>query len=90
MGRLTIGPGASVLPNNPELLETARAVLNLVYEAFPEADVYGFAMPEHREWTGHYEWAWDQLDEKYRLREVVTLAELLEQAGNHVCQSLLS
>ena len=82
LAQLTIGPGPSVRPDHPRLLEVARAVLRSVFDAFPEADAFGFAMPEFREWTGHYEWAWAQLDEKYRVREIVALEELLRQAGN--------
>jgi len=81
-GNLTVGPGPKVMPDDPELLEIASAVLKTAINTYPDADFYAFGMPEHRAWTERYEWAWRRLDEKYQLSQIISLEQVLQKAQN--------
>lgn len=81
LGELTIGPGPGVRPDDARLLAVAGAALRSVLARFPEADWYGFAMPEFRAWGQQCAWAWHQLDERHRIGEIVSLEQVLQQAG---------
>jgi len=82
LGNLTVGPGAEVMPDNPDLLEVASAVLKTAIDTYPKADLYAFGMPEHRAWTERYEWAWQKLDEKYQISQIISLEQVLHKAQN--------
>jgi len=48
--------------------------------AYPEADLYAVGMPEFRAWAGLYQEAWDRLDAKYGIADLVSLQTVLERA----------
>jgi hypothetical protein len=82
LGNLTVGPGPKVMPDDPDLLEVASAVLKTAIDTYPDADFYAFGMPEHRAWTERYEWAWQQLNEKYQISQIISLEQVLQKAQN--------
>jgi hypothetical protein len=82
LGSLTVGPGPTVRPDNPELVEIAGTVIRTILDEYPEADSYGF--PVGTEWNGWidaYEWAWQELDRQHGINQVVSLQEVLRKAG---------
>ncbi|MFA6241294.1 MAG: alpha-glucuronidase family glycosyl hydrolase [Candidatus Hydrogenedentales bacterium] len=82
LGQLTVGPGPSVLPDNPELKAIAGMVLRSIVDTYPEVDTYGFPVgTEWPSWVDLYEWSWKQLDTRYKLNEVTTLDAVLQAAG---------
>lgn len=82
LGQMTVSPGPSVRPDNPVLNEVAGAVLKTIVDTYPEADSYGFPLgTEWPSWIDLYEWAWKELDAKYRISEITSLEEVLQSAG---------
>ena len=82
LGNLTVGPGPAVMPDDRDLAEVSGAVVKAAINTYPDADLYTIGMPEHRAWTEQYEWAWQKLDEKYQIGQVISLEEVLEKARN--------
>ena len=83
LGNLTVGPGPAVMPDNQDLLEIAGEVIKTTINTYPEADSYGFGVsPEASSWTERYKWAWQKLDEKYQIGQIISLEETLEKASN--------
>ena len=81
LGKLTIVPGESTPPDDPTLTELAAAVLKTTVNTYPEIDYIALGMPEHRQWTETYEQAWQALDAKYGMSQVVSLPDVLAAAG---------
>jgi len=82
LGNLTVGPGPAVKPDDQDLADVAGAVIKTAINTYPDSDLYTFGMPEHRAWTERYEWAWQELDEKYQMEQIISLEEVLERAEN--------
>ena len=82
LGDLTVGPGASVRPDDPELARVAGAAVRSIINTYPDADVYSFGMPEHRAWVEQYRWAWDRLDAKYGIGRVMSVEDAVQRAAN--------
>ena len=82
LGNLTVAPGPEVMPDDADLLAAASAVLTTAINTYPEAEFYAFGMPEHRGWTEQYQWAWQQLDEKYQISRIISLEQVLQKAEN--------
>lgn len=82
LGSLTLGPGPAVTPDDPDLAGLSGAVIKAAINTYPDADLYCFGMPEHRAWTDRSAWAWQKLDEKYGIADVMSLQDALEKAKN--------
>lgn len=81
LGGASVVPGQNTKMDDENLLGMASAVLNATLETYPDADRVTVWMPEFRQWTGEYQRAWDALDKKYRISEVLDLSAALEAAG---------
>lgn len=81
LGELTIVPGADTDVDDPALTELAAAALRAAVNTYPEADYIGLGVPEHRQWAGQYERAWQALDAKYSIAEARPLAAILAAAA---------
>jgi Glycosyl hydrolase family 67 N-terminus len=82
LGQLTVGPGPTVLPDNPELNEIAGTVLRAIVDTYPDADSYGFPVnTESPSWVELYETAWQELDARHNLHEVTSLDAVLKAAS---------
>jgi len=77
---LTIVPGESVSPDDPDLMELSGAVLRTAVDTYPEMDFINLGMPEFRQWTGEYERAWRALDAKYGIQDIRSLDDVVESA----------
>ena len=80
LGDLTVGPGPNVLPDDPRLAKLSGAVIRAVIDTYPEADYYNFGVPEFRAWTKQAPGAWQKLDEKYGISQVMSLEDAVETA----------
>ena len=78
---LTIVPGPSTAPDDPKLTELAATVLQTTIRTYPEVDYLLLGMPEFRQWAGTYEQAWQALDAKYGISQVMSLSDVLAAAG---------
>ena len=47
-----------------------------------EADGLDLTMPEHRQWTGVYERAWNALDRRYGIEKLKSLSSVIDAAGH--------
>ena len=82
LGYLTVGPGPTVLPDNPELKAIAGTVLRAIVDTYPDADSYGFPVnTESPSWVELYETAWQELDARHNLHEVTSLEAVLKAAS---------
>lgn len=82
LGQLTVSPGPTVRPDNPDLIEVAGTVLKTLVDTFPEADSYGFPVgTEWPSWIDLYASAWQELDTRYHIGEVTSLDAVLAAAG---------
>lgn len=82
LGQLTVSPGPTVRPDNPDLVAVAGAVLRDLVDTFPEADSYGFPVgTEWPSWIDLYAWAWQELDARYHLNEITSLDAVLQAAS---------
>lgn len=83
-GLLTVAPGPSVQPDNPELLDIGGTVLRSILDQYPDAHSYGFPVTtENPSWIEMYEWAWKELDKQYHVESVESLDRLLQRAAEH-------
>ena len=80
LGELSSTPGAKTRMDNPNLVGLASTILKATVNTYPEADFVKLGMPEHRQWTGGYEAAWQSLDKRYGVSKVASLASLTSQA----------
>ncbi len=81
LGELDVVPGPKTSMDDPVLFEMSSAVLRAVVNTYPEADQITFSVPEWRQWTDQYERAWADLDAKYGLSKVKSLAEVIAAAN---------
>ncbi len=82
LGQLTIAPGPTVRPDNPDLLEIGGTVIRTIVDEFPDAHSYGFPVgTESPSWVELYEWAWQELDKQYGIESVLPLREALRRAS---------
>jgi hypothetical protein len=82
LGQLTVSPGPTVRPDNPDLMEVAGTVLKTLVDTFSDVDSYGFPVgTEWPSWVDLYAWAWQELDARYRLQEVTSLDAVLQTAA---------
>ncbi len=57
-------------------------MIRTIVDTYAEADSYGFPLgTEWNGWVDAYEWAWQELDKRYAVREVTSLDELLRRAS---------
>lgn len=82
VGRLTIVPGPDTELHNQNYFDLASACLQAALNTYPEAEYMMVPMPEWRQWIGVYEEAWEVLDAKYKLSEVISLEDLLDAAAH--------
>lgn len=83
LGGLTIGPGPGVRPDDADLVRLAGVKLRTIVDTYPDLHSYGFpAGTESRSWVDAYEWAWNDLAERYGIDGVTSLDRLLENAAN--------
>ncbi|MCC6695452.1 MAG: exo-alpha-sialidase [Candidatus Hydrogenedentes bacterium] len=82
LGELTVSPGPSVRPDDPVLVEVAGTVLRTLVDTFPDADSYGFPVgTEWPSWIDLYQSAWQELNARYHIEEVMSLDDVLESAS---------
>lgn len=82
LGQLTVSPGPTVRPDNPDLIDVAGTVLRTLVNTFPEADSYGFPVgTEWPSWIELYASAWQELDARYHIGAITSLDAVLEAAG---------
>lgn len=82
VGRLTIVPGAETGIDDEQYYDLAVSVLQASLNTYPEADFVAISMPEWRQWVGVYQRAWDALHEKYGIGDILSLEDVLKNAGN--------
>ena len=82
LGQLMVVPGASTPVDDASYRDLCTAVLKTIIETYPETDLITISIPEWRQWTEVYEDAWNVLDAKYGLSEVLSLADALEAGRN--------
>jgi hypothetical protein len=83
-GLLTVAPGPSVRPDNPELVDIGGTVLRSILDQYPDAHSYGFPVTtENPSWVEMYEWAWEELDKRHDLESVVSLDAVLQRAAEN-------
>lgn len=80
LGGVSIVPGKMTRMDDQNLYGMAGAVLDATVNTYPNADRVTVWMPEFRQWTGEYEKAWNALDAKYRISEVLSLPDVLAAA----------
>jgi hypothetical protein len=81
LGGLTVVPGRQTGLDDPQLFGLASAVLRTTLEKYPDADMVMVGMPEFRQWVGEYERAWQSLDAKYGINQVLSLKGILDEAA---------
>jgi len=81
LGAMSVVPGPKTDVDDPAVSELASAVLQTIVNTYPEVDYLLLGMPEHRQWIGQYERAWQTLDRKYGLSQKVKLADAIAAAG---------
>lgn len=82
LGGLTIVPGADTDVDDPTISGLATSILQATINTYPEADFIAFGMPEFRQWSGHYERAWEALDAKYGIEKIRSLEDTLRASGH--------
>ncbi len=82
LGALTVSPGPTVRPDNPELLDVAGTILRTLVGTFPEIDSYGFPVgTEWPSWIDLYASAWEELNARYHIDEITSLNAVLQAAA---------
>ena len=82
LGELTVAPGPTTRPDDPVLLEIAGSVIKTIIDEYPDADSYGFPVgTESPSWLDLYQWAWQDLDERYGVEDLLPLEEVLRRAS---------
>lgn len=82
LGELTVAPGPTARPDDPELAEIAGTVIRTILDTYPEADSYGFPVgTEWPSWIDLYQFAWRELDQRYGIEDVISLEEVLRRAS---------
>ncbi len=82
LGQLTVAPGPTAKPDNPELKEIAGTVLKSIVDTYPDADSYGFPVgTEWPSWVELYEWSWQELNARYKIDEIASLDAVLKAAS---------
>ena len=80
LGEKTCVPGSDQAPDDPLLVELARTKLRAHLQCYPGVERLFLGFPEHREWLHRAENAWQSLDDKYAISEVLTLDQALAAA----------
>ena len=80
LGEKTCVPGSEQAPDDPLLVELARTKLSAHLQTYPGVERLFLGFPEHREWLHRAEDAWQSLDRKYAISEVLTLDQALAAA----------
>ena len=73
---MSVVPGQDTPLEDPELFGLSAAVLRATLNSYPKTDVITVFMPEFRQWIGEYERAWEALDEKYGVGELLSLSRI--------------
>ncbi|MFB3902004.1 MAG: hypothetical protein ACE15E_00990 [Acidobacteriota bacterium] len=82
VGKLSIVPGPGTAWDDPVLEDLAAAVIRSAIRDYPRTRLVSVSMSEHRQWLDEYAKAWDTLNERYNLDEIISLEALLERARN--------
>jgi hypothetical protein len=77
---MTVGPGPLQPPDDPLLRELVVTQIRAFLNTYPRIDALYLTLPEFPDWIEHYERAWQRLDKRTGLGQVVTLRELTESA----------
>jgi len=77
---LTIGPGAAHAPNDPTLLQLAKAQIRAYLETYPGIDALYLTLPEFPGWNDRYQEAWKSLEARCGLGGKVSLESLIQSA----------
>ena len=80
LGEKTCVPGSEQAPDDPLLIELARTKLRAHLQCYPGVERLFLGFPEHREWLYRAEDAWQSLDRKYAISEVMSLDQALAAA----------
>ena len=80
LGEMGIVPGPETGPDHPAVTTLATAVLQTTANTYPAVDIISLGMPEFRQWTEQYEAAWQELDARYGIEEVLALEQVLAAA----------
>ena len=67
--------------DSPAFQDMCAAALRAHIDTYPDVDSYIISMPEFHAEDTPYEAAWQRLDKKYGLSKVITLEQVLAQAG---------
>jgi len=80
LGFRTCGPGDDQDPYDPVLCELVRTIIRNYVETYPEADSLYLGVPEHRAWMNRAQDAWERLDAKFGISEVMSLEDAVADA----------
>lgn len=80
-GRKTAVPTADTDLDDPALLETAAAFLKANIDTYPEVERFCITAPEFRQWKDRGRVAYDKLDERYGIREIISYDQLIADAA---------
>ena len=80
LGFRTCGPADDQDPYDPVLCELVRTIIRAHVETYPEADSLYLGVPEHRAWMNRAQDAWDRLDAKFGISEVLSLEDAVADA----------
>ncbi len=79
--QLAVRPSDNTPVDDPVIFEMSAAILRATVNTYPEADRLGVNMPEEKQWLAEYERAWQMLDAKYGVSEVLSLSDIVAAAG---------
>jgi len=82
LGELSIVPGANTPLDDRRLNGLVATILRATANTYPEAAAIAVNMPEHRQWVGEYETAWEFFDRRYHVSEAGSLEKMLDDAAH--------
>ena len=80
-GGVTSRPGDRQRPDDPLLLDLVRTVIRATVQTYPDVDYLFVSAPEHRSWMALAAEAWEKLDARYAISQVMSLETAIANAA---------
>ena len=87
LGAAAVVPGPGTSPGDADVQELASCMLRTAKETYPETDLFALTMPEWRQWTSHFDAAWQDLDARHGLADVLSAEEALDAARGRATET---